>query len=206
MRSSASTLNPPSRGPRLWVVLVGDDHPRACTGRRLLRLGFAKPLPVGRPTRGIVLDPYAPVPLCRADRPAASRGGVTAVDCSWNRLSADRASGRESRRAEGSLRRLPMLIATNPQHFGRFGELNTAEALGAAAFVLGFPARAKALLSGFAGGTSFLDMNRERLSRYASADRPEDVLAAERELLGGLPELGPPAQPIGVGAPGSRTS
>jgi ribosome biogenesis protein Tsr3 len=76
-----------------------------------------------------------------------------------------------------------MLVATNPQHFGRLGELNTAEALGAALYLLGRPAQARGLLDGFAGGRALFEVNQERLERYASRATPEEVLAAEQALF-----------------------
>jgi pre-rRNA-processing protein TSR3 len=77
-----------------------------------------------------------------------------------------------------------LLIATNPQHFGRLAELNTAEAMAAALYVLGRPSEATALLRDFPGGASFFDVNRERLRRFARARTPEEVRAAERSLFG----------------------
>ena len=184
MRSSASTPNPPERPIRLGVVVVGDDHPRKCTGRRLVRLGLASEVATAAPPgdRPVVLDPYADVPLSVADRDRAEAGGLVAVDCSWNRLSARHATGlpRTATVRGAVARRLPMLIATNPQHFGRPGELNTAEALAAALVLLGRPSEAEALLAGFAGGPAFFEVNRERLDRYARARSPEELTLAER--------------------------
>ena len=77
-----------------------------------------------------------------------------------------------------------MLVATNPQHFGRVGELNTAEALAAALHLLGRPAEARRLLDGFAGGAAFLDVNHERLARYERAGSPEQLVREERALFG----------------------
>ena len=170
--------------------MVGDDHARACTGRRLIRLGLVRNLGRKRPNpdRAVVLDPYAAVPLAPADRVRAEAGGVVAVDCSWNRLSAEEARKRAlggSRRTGG--RRLPMLVAANPQHFGRLGELNTVEALAATVYLLGRPQEAAELLAGFAGGPTFLEVNRERLERYARAGSPEEIVQAERELFSGRP-------------------
>ena len=164
------------------MLVVGDDHPRACTGRRLLRLGLAGELrerPSAR-ERPVVLDPYAERPLTLQDRAAAEADGIVVVDCSWNRLSGGQGPARFP---AGLARRLPMLVATNPQHFGRLGELNTAEALAAALFVLGRPEQARALLRGFAGGETFFEVNRERLRRYASGGTPAEVVAAERALF-----------------------
>ena len=108
-----------------------------------------------------------------------------AVDCSWNRLSGGHARGAPTPapRPAGPSRRLPLLLAGNPQHYGRVGELNTAEALAAALYVLGEPAAAARLLEGFAGGPAFLTMNRERLDRYARAASPEELRAEERSLF-----------------------
>jgi len=184
MRSSGSTPSPPEAAIRLSVVLVGDDHPRACTGRRLIRQHLAREASAAaaRAGRAIVLDPYAPVPLTRADQARALHGGILAVDCSWNRLSADRSRGPDVRpiRGPAGARRLPMLLAANPQHFGRLGELNTAEALAAALFLVGRLAQAHALLAGFAGGRAFFEVNRERLEHYAAASSPEELLREER--------------------------
>jgi pre-rRNA-processing protein TSR3 len=82
-------------------------------------------------------------------------------------------------------RRLPFLVAGNPQHFGRVGELNTVEALGAALYLVGESGAAESLLAGFAGGSAFLEMNRERLERFARAEEPEAVRELERTLYGG---------------------
>lgn len=189
MRSSASTHNPRSSTPlRLFIVLAGEDHPKACTGRRLIRWGRA--VPIARESSAspppVVLDPYAPTPLSRVDLLAARRAGLLAVDCSWNRLSARGAfphtEGRE--RTHGTRRRLPMLVATNPQHYGRVAQLNTAEALAAALYVLGRGDDAARLLEGFAGAEEFLEVNRDRLELYRLSDSPSDVLTAERSLFG----------------------
>lgn len=189
MPSSGSTLNPRDRPPiRRWIRIIGNDHPRACTGRRLLRLGLADdpaqaPAPIPAP---LVLDPYAREPLSGADRPVAERSGILAIDCSWNQL-----SGRGHLpigRTEGGApvrRRLPYLIAGNPQHYGRVGELNTVEALGAALYLLGRPKEATELLQGFAGGTAFLEINRDRLRRLARASSAEEARRMERAIYGG---------------------
>jgi pre-rRNA-processing protein TSR3 len=125
------------------------------------------------------------VPLSRADRAHAHAGGVLGVDCSWNRL------GERGAYPEGvadlpraARRRLPYLLAANPQHYGRLGELNTVEAFGASLWILGEPERARSLLAGFLGGATLLELNAEWLARYARCDGPEEVIAAERELLG----------------------
>ncbi len=164
---------------------MGDDHPKACTGRRLLHRGLvdrARRESDGR-ARPLLLDPYATTPLSRADLPIVVTGGLLVVDCSWNRL-----SDRRSLRPPGPIagrRRLPYLLAANPQHFGRLGELNTVEAFGAALDLLGRGDEARRLLDGFHGGPAFFALNAERLDRYRTATAPDEVRAAERELWGG---------------------
>jgi pre-rRNA-processing protein TSR3 len=189
MRSSASTLKHRGKAAlRLLIVLAGEDHPKACTGRRLLRWGRAVRVPredASAPPP-IVLDPYSSTPLSSADRGTAERGGVLAVDCSWNRLNSRGAFpgvGLGNRPRE-THRRLPILIATNPQHYGRVAELNTVEALSAALYILGRTEEAEQLMEGFRGGDEFLAVNRTRLERYRRAAVPADVATAERALFG----------------------
>lgn len=184
MRSSASTPTlPADPGPiPLWIDVTGEDHPKACTGRKLLRRGLASRRGGGRtrPRAGpIRLDPHAATPLSPADASRALAGGILAVDCSWNRLGERRG---ELPRSPGG-RRLPYLLATNPQHYGRLSELNTAEALAAALWLLGERARAESLLAGFPGGPAFFEVNRRLLERYAACPDGESIVAAERELL-----------------------
>lgn len=188
MRSSGST-RPPSRRAKvaLWLAVAGEDHPKACTGRRLLRRRLALPAGFVRRPRHppILLDPHAALPLSPADRAVAEAGGVVAVDCSWNRL-ADRGgypAELGGLRGLGPRRRLPFLIAANPQHFGRLAELNTAEALGAALYVLGEARRAAEVLAVSPGGATFLALNRERLEGYASAADAAGVRGAEARFF-----------------------
>ncbi len=188
MRSSGSTRNPPADAPvRLYLTVTGEDHPRACTGRRLLERGVAERFPShgGEAPAPVVLDPFASTPLTRADVPAAERGGLLVVDCSWNRLS-------ERARLPGTLpkgrrRRLPILVATNPQHYGRLAQLNTVEAFAAGLALLGRPDAARRVLAGFRGSDQFLVVNAERLSAYRAAAGAEELRAAERVLFGGEP-------------------
>jgi pre-rRNA-processing protein TSR3 len=86
----------------------------------------------------------------------------------------------------GIHRRLPILVAANPQHYGRIAELNTVEALSAALYILGQRTDAERLLEGFRGGGGFLTINRERLEAFARARGPDAVRALEHELYGGV--------------------
>ncbi len=134
----------------------------------------------------MTLDPYAPLPLSSADRRAALAGGLLAVDGSWNRLSVrGRFPGPARPGSDPGARRLPFLLATNPQHFGKWTQLNTVEALAAAVYLLGRPVQAAHLLEEFRGGPAFLEINRARLERYAEARSGAEVLEAERAIFTG---------------------
>jgi pre-rRNA-processing protein TSR3 len=135
----------------------------------------------------VILDPFAPTPLSAADTKPAADGGLLVVDCSWNRLSSRGTfPGEEAgRRRHGSHRRLPILVAANPQHYGRVAQLTTVEAFSAALYVLGRIPEAEAVIEGFAGGPEFLAINRGRLDRYRAAAGPAEVVAAEKALFGG---------------------
>ena len=189
MPSSGSTRNPRASPPvRLFVLVAGEDHPKACTGRRLLHRGLARSPPRGERIvpSPVVLDPYAAEPMGRIDREIATRGGILAVDCSWNRLTARGRFPEVAARGHGARRRLPILMATNPQHYGRLAQLNTVEALAAALYLVGESAAAARILEGFRGAESFLRVNRERLDAYAGAPDADGVRAAERRLFGGV--------------------
>ncbi len=155
-----------------------------------------------------MLDPHASTPLSRADAPAARRGGILAIDCSWNQLARRGgfpAAGR-GRPSSPFARRLPYLFAANPQHYGRLGELNTVEALSASLYLLGYPDEAQALLGGFRGGLALFEVNASAFAAYTAAASPAEVLAAERLLFGGNPDppresvaIRPPPRPSGAG-------
>jgi pre-rRNA-processing protein TSR3 len=187
MRSSAGSPNPPGeRSIALFVERVGDDHPKACTGQRLLHLGLARAPPQGGrlAPRRVLLDPHSPRPLSPVDLPAAYRGGLLAIDCSWNRLGA---TGRfpvapGSASVGAFRRRLPWLLAANPQHFGRLAELNTAEALAAGLYLLGETTRARQLIDPFPGGPGFFDVNARAMAEYVLARDPDEIREAERRL------------------------
>jgi pre-rRNA-processing protein TSR3 len=188
MPSSGSTRSPPREGPvPLWLLVAHEDHPKACTGRRLLQRRLVLPISPERAPRRppLLLDPHSPRPLGPADRPIALAGGVLGVDCSWNRLAerggypADAAWLARVRQR----RRLPLLIATNPQHFGRVGELNTVEAFAATLVLLGEEPRARTFIDPFHGGPTFLEVNRERFIAYQRAQSTDELLAAESALF-----------------------
>jgi pre-rRNA-processing protein TSR3 len=190
MPSSGSTPSPSPDSPiRLFLLVAGEDHPKACTGRRLIHRGLAEERRriARRNVAPLLLDPRAEKPLAPIDRLFAQKSGVLGVDCSWN-LYAQRGRYPEGRgKPNGWIRRrrLPWLIAANPQHYGRLGELNTVEALAATLTILGERDRARRMLEGFRGGPEFLELNAERLGAYAAQVDRAGVEAAERLFFGG---------------------
>lgn len=187
MRSSGNTPSPSrKRGIPLYLWVAGDDHPKACTGRRLLRAGLVVPVESRRMRLpGLLLDPHAETPLSPVDRRQAANG-LAAVDCSWNRLGARGGypPGPLDGVPERLRRRLPWLLAGNPQHYGRLGELNTAEALAAALVVLGASAQARELIGAVGAGSSFFDLNRDLLQAYAEVGGPPGIRSVEQDYFG----------------------
>ena len=163
------------RAVRLGVVLMRQDDPKKCTAARLERLGLARGLRRAPSGRGaMVLDPYSPDILVRAD--ARSVTSVTAIDCSWRLAVGVFAAGpRAARKA------LPPLLAGNPVNYARLGTLTTAEALAATLFVLGEGERAHDILSRFAWGHTFHELNASLLDSYARLEDASGVDGVLRE-------------------------
>ncbi len=212
MRSSESTRNRRAEGAvPLLILLSREDHPKACTGLRLLRAGLVRSVGPGRPPAPLplLLDPHAERPLAPSDAARARTAGVLVIDCSWNRL-AERGGYPREAPWLGRLperRRLPWLLAANPQHFGRLGELNTAEALAASLAVLGDRRAAEDLLDRFHGGDAFFRMNEALLTGLRPGDGPSEVVALEQRVYApdpraadarrGRRELAPASQSTG---------
>jgi pre-rRNA-processing protein TSR3 len=188
MRYSANTNSPRPDAPiRLYLLVAKEDHPKACTGRRLIHRGLV----VERRGFGsgdrqpLLLEPRAEQPLAPTDRLLAQHVGVLGVDCSWNRYTQRGGYPAQAGNRSDALRRrrLPWLLAANPQHYGRLGELNTVEAFAATLVILGEPDRAGRLLEGFRGGPEFLQLNGKRLQEYAAQKERSGVEVAERSFF-----------------------
>jgi pre-rRNA-processing protein TSR3 len=126
----------------------------------------------------MVLNPTSSKTLSQEDRESSQRGGLVALDCSWN-LS----EGVFDRNIPGNNRRLPTLLAGNPTNYGIAGRLSTAEALAAALILTGFPRSAGAILSLFKWGETFLSLNHDPLEKYAAAKFSE-LSQLEEEFFG----------------------
>lgn len=163
-------------GVEIHVRYKGDDDPSKCTARKLAKFDLATLHPFPKsPPYGLVLNPHAEQALSPADTDLVER--VVAVDCSWK--SADP----EMFEFRGEHRALPFVIAANPVNYGRPFELTTVEAVAAALVILGESDQAEELLSKFTWGETFLSLNEEPLTRYASCNDSGDVVSVQAEYL-----------------------
>ncbi|MEN6341718.1 MAG: DUF367 family protein [Methanospirillum sp.] len=155
--------------------------PKKCTVVRLAKWGLVRIVdrPGNVPRSTLILDPTAEQALSPADAPR--NGGpirsITALDCSWEVLDAGVFGAWRCHRA------LPYLVAANPTNYGRPFRLSSAEALGAALYILGEPEQAAVVLDAFRWGPHFLVLNREPLDEYAAAKDSTGVVAVQALYL-----------------------
>ena len=162
----------------VYVLLLKQDDPRKCTAARLAKFNLARTLFRIRqiPGNSIVLNPTAPRIILPGDRNRAA--GIVAVDCSWEK-------GQAEFRKEfpGFQRRLPTLLAANPTNYAKKHKLSSAEALAAAAFILGSKELASRILSYFKWGKTFLTLNDELLEAYSTASSVEELSEIESQFF-----------------------
>lgn len=176
-----------SRGRRIAgavdvvVYHARQDDPRRNTALRLQKAGKARL--VDRldqcPRHAVLLNPFAKKAVSREDLEDMRRHGLLALDCSW----------RQAEEAFPALlgqtrsRALPFLVAANPVNYGKPFVLSTAEALGAALFIVGEARRARDVLSAVPFGESFLELNRLPLEDYAKCETSAEVVAAQGHYI-----------------------
>jgi pre-rRNA-processing protein TSR3 len=164
------------------VYHTGQDDPKRNTAIRLGRAGKARLVDqVGKcPEHAVLLNPFAKKAISREDLEDMRKNGLLALDCSWKQ--AEEAfpvlRGRTRSRA------LPFLVAANPVNYGKPFVLSTAEALGAALWIVGETRRARDLLKAVPFGQAFLEVNRLPLADYAACETSAQVVAAQRLYLG----------------------
>lgn len=163
--------------------MMGEDDPKKCTSAKLTRFKLATPIySVKRiPRHAILLNPYSHETLSPKDQELL-KYGLVAVDCSWKNCEAV-----FRRRWRGVNRRLPLLWAANPIHYGHPSILSSAEALAAALYITGYKEEAKRVLSIFKWGETFLTLNHNILEDYSRCGGVEDVLRVEREYRSASP-------------------
>jgi len=165
---------------RVVVYHAGQCDPKKCTALKLKRHGLVRLVSRMRflPKRAVVLNPFSEVAFSPADRRRVVDFGLAGLDCSW-----EHAGEVLFERVRGTSRCLPFLVAGNPVNFGKPTKLSTVEALSAALYIVGFKEESEQLLSIFKWGHTFLEINRDRLEKYASAKNSEEVVEFQRQYM-----------------------
>ncbi len=162
---------------RVGIYYTAQDDPRKNTALRLKKRGQATiwDKPERIPKHTVLLNPFAKKAVSREDLRDMQRFGLTALDCSWTHAEEmfPALQGRVRSRA------LPFLVAANPVNYGKAFQLTTAEAIGAALYIVGEEHKARAVLDCVPFGENFLKLNREPLADYAAAETSADVVKAQ---------------------------
>lgn len=166
--------------PKLVVYHARQCDPKKCTGLKLKRHGLVRLVSKMKllPRRAVVLNPYSEIAFSPADRQRIEDFGLVALDCSW-----EHAEKVLLKRVRGTSRCLPILIAGNPVNFGKPTKLTTVEALAAAFYIAGFKEEAAKLLSIFKWGHTFIEINREMLENYATAEDSSEIIRMQSTLI-----------------------
>lgn len=166
------------RPVRLYAYHADQCDPKKCTARKLRRFGLLTfvPRPHSLPAGTILLVPDAERSLSPADGSRADRHGLSVLDVSWN---AALTVGAFPTVPQAVRRALPYLLAANPVNYGKPFVLTSAEAFAAALVILGRDDEAHTVLSKFAWGDQFLNLNAEPLDAYRAAKDSAAVVEAQ---------------------------
>ena len=164
----------------LFALIEGEDDPKKCTARKLVRMKLAHNVenPKRIPGEAIVLNPLAERAISAKDHKRAEKSGLVVLDCSWKKLEKFPSIRKDLRH-----RALPYLVAANPVNYGHPCTLSSAEALAAALWIIGEKEQAELVMSKFGWGHSFISLNRELLERYASAADSSIVVEIQKEYI-----------------------
>lgn len=168
------------QGPvRITIYRAPQCDPRKCSALKLERHGFARIVSQLKfvPKRAVVLNPLSDKAFSPEDKERIESFGLAALDCSWEHVEILR------KHARGTSRCLPFLIAGNPVNFGKPTKLTTVEALSAALYIARFKDQADELLSIFTWGHTFLELNHERLERYAQAKNSGEIVILQKQFM-----------------------
>jgi len=168
------------RHVRIVVYNARQCDPKKCTALKLKRFGMVRQVVQLRflPKRSVVLNPFSETAFSPTDRKRVEDFGLVGLDCSW-----EHAEKVLLKHVRGTSRCLPILVAGNPVNFGKLTKLTTVEALAAALYIAGFRDQASELLSVFKWGHTFLEMNCERLERYANAKDSTEVVELQKRFM-----------------------
>jgi pre-rRNA-processing protein TSR3 len=168
---------------RIAVYHAAQCDPKKCTALKLKHHGLVRVVTQLKflPKRAIALNPFSETAFSPADKERIEQFGLAALDCSW-----EHAQKVLMKHVRGTSRCLPFLIAGNPVNFGKPTKLSTVEALTAALYIAGFKEEATELLSIFAWGHTFLEINNERLEEYAAARDSTEVVKLQTQFMANL--------------------
>ncbi len=167
--------------PRIYAYIAGEDDPKKCTAKKMARFNLATAVRriSALPSEAVVLDPGAPKAVSAEDRSRMEISGIAVLDFSWRNIEESMPSLKFPYR-----RALPYLVAANPVMYGRPCQLSSVEAVAAALFISGFRDQALEVLSKFSWGMRFIELNREPLERYASAETSAEVVSIQWDYAG----------------------
>ncbi|HYA82615.1 MAG TPA: DUF367 family protein [Candidatus Bathyarchaeia archaeon] len=163
---------------RIQVLMYRQDDPAKCTAAKLVRFGLAESVRSTRPNT-LCLDPFCKIVLSNDDRSLIK--SVCALDCSWEKAMDMVLKGKVLK--NGICRRLPALLAGNPNNYCKLSKLSTVEALAASLFILGWRNQAEKILDKFKWGHTFIELNSEILNDYSNAQNATEILEIENEYF-----------------------
>ena len=180
----------------MWDVNQCD--PKRCTGRKLVRHGFVKPLKLGQHFGGIILSPMGQKCVSPEDKQIVLDSGIAVVDCSWAKLDETPFSRMKGKH----LRLLPYLVATNNVNYGNRRDfyfefrkysfssgkpcqLSCVEAFAAALSIVGLEKMGSILLNKFKWGHGFYTLNSSLLNAYAKCDSAQAVIDCDTRFRTG---------------------
>ena len=162
-------------------VIIYDEcqcDPKKCTAKRMLKFGLGKEAKTLRaiPKGSVILSPFSDKALSPADIHHA-RKGLVVMDLTWTNIDQfPRPKGMEERA-------LPYLLASNPINWGRPMELNSAEAVMAALYILGEKDQAAGFLGRFNWAPEFMRLNGNMLEDYSNAEDSAEVVRIQNEYI-----------------------
>ncbi len=160
---------------RTQVLMYRQDDPAKCTAAKLVRFGLAESVRFIRPNT-LVLDPFSKIVLSNEDRSLFK--SVCALDCSWEKATDTLLKGKALKNC--ICRRLPALLAGNPNNYCKLSKLTTAEALAASLFILGWRNLSEKILDKFKWGHTFIELNSEILNDYSNALNTTEIVELEK--------------------------